>query len=227
MRVPIIVVCLIPLLATGCGSKKQQASEPVVSVPLELDPTEDYELPAWWTNDEQLLHLDEAGRYALYDGLNRYHEPAERGQWWKHSYAAIRLEPYAALSREATRGTISRIDQALRLSLPGLEPMMGLEGPPPVVEDRLVGLWTAEFGTLRLRVDGRYVYSAIPARTRPPATMAGHGGAWRVEDDTIVLRPDSPRMEPVLVRIRETDDAIFLESRDGQLTRQVPIVEGG
>jgi len=227
MRVAMLVVSVTPLLAAACASEKQQEPPPVVSVPLALDPTEDYELPAWWTNGEQLLHLGEANAYALFEGVNRYRRPAQRGHWSQQSYAAIRLEPYAELPREADRGSIRRVGRTLMLSLPGLEPMRGLDGPPPVMEDRLLGWWTAEFGTLRLRDDMRYVYTLAPGPPRPAAAVTKHAGAWRVEDDIVILRPDSAGVGLVLVRIRESGDVISLEAPDGRLARQAPRIEGG
>ncbi|MHC4081860.1 MAG: hypothetical protein ACYTFF_01545 [Planctomycetota bacterium] len=227
MRVAILVVCVLPLVAAGCKSQEQQEPVPAGSTPLELDPTQDYELAAWWTNGKQLLHLGEAGVYALYQGVNRYRKPAERGHWSQQSYAAIRLEPYAELSQDATRGSIRRAGRRLMLDLPGMEPMLGLEDPPPVIEDRLLGRWTAEFGTLRLDDNLRYVYTLNPGRARPPAAVTKHGGRWRVEDDTIILRPDSAGVAPVLVRILETNGVISLEAPGGRLALQAPLIEGG
>ncbi|MHC4129970.1 MAG: hypothetical protein ACYTE6_16000 [Planctomycetota bacterium] len=228
MRVTILlVVCVIPLLVAGCKSEEKQDPPPVVSAPLALDPTEDLELPAWWTNGAELLHLGEADSYALYEGVNRYRKPAQRGHWSQLSYAAIRLEPYEELDHETVRGSIQRVGRTLRLSLPGLDPMRGLDGPPPVMEDRLVGWWTAEFGTLRLNDNMRYVLTLDPEPPRPPAVVTKHAGAWQVEDDIVILRPDSAGVGSVLVRIRESDDVISLEAPDGPLARRAPLIEGG
>ena len=105
--------------------------------------------------------------------------------------------------------------------------MLGLEGPPPVIEDRLLGRWTAEFGTLRLDDDLRYVYTLHPDRARAPAVVTKHGGVWRVADDAVILRPDSAGVAPVMVRILETNGVIRLETPDGQLALQAPLVEEG
>ncbi|MHC4220695.1 MAG: hypothetical protein ACYSU7_19835, partial [Planctomycetota bacterium] len=185
MRTAILVVCMIPLLLAGCGSKSKRQPDPVVASPLKLDPTKAYELPSWWTNGDQLLHLGDAGTYTLYEGINRYRPPAQRGQWWQRNYAAITLEPYAEPSRQTIRGSIRLVDQALVLELPGLELMMGFDSPPLVAEDRLLGPWTAEFGSLRLGADRRYFYSVNPAPTRSPAEVGSHGGAWHVEDEIV------------------------------------------
>jgi hypothetical protein len=227
MRIAIPVVAMLTLFITACESQEKQEPPPVVGTPLELDPTQDYELPAWWTNGEQLLHLGEADTYALYDGVNRYRKPAQRGRWTQLSYAAIRLEPYAQRSQDATRGSIRRVGRRLTLDLPSMEPMLGLEGPPPVIEDRLLGRWTAAFGALRLDDDLRYVYTLNPDRARAPAAVTKHGGAWRVADDAIILRPDSAGVAPVMVRIFESNGVIRLESPDGQLALQAPLVEEG
>ncbi len=70
MRVTILVGSMITLLVAACESQEKQEPPPAVSTPLELDPTQDYELPAWWSNGEQLLHLGEADTYALYVSVN-------------------------------------------------------------------------------------------------------------------------------------------------------------
>ena len=57
--------------------------------------------------------------------------------------------------------------------------------------------------------------------------MTKHGGAWRVADDAIILRPDSAGVAPVMVRIFESNGVIRLESPDGQLALQAPLVEEG
>jgi hypothetical protein len=227
MRVALIVAWMTPLLAAGCASEAKPEPEPAVSTPLELDPTQDYEVAAWWTNGDQLLHLGEGNAYTLYESVNRYRKPAQRGRWSQQSYAAIRLEPYAERPRDAIRGSMRRVGRTLMLSLPGLELMRSIDGPPPVLEDRLLGRWSAEFGTLRLDGDLRYVYTLYPGRARPPAAVTKHGGTWRVEDDAVILRPDSAGVGPVLVRILETNGMILLEAPDGQLAHQAPLVEGG
>jgi len=107
-------------------------------------PTDDYELPQWWTNNEQLLHLHASGAYALYDGTNRYHRPIERGRWAQPGYAALWLEPYAELPREAARASISKSGPLFRLSYRSFAPMVGLEAPPAVLEDRLIGSWQSD-----------------------------------------------------------------------------------
>ena len=60
----------------------------------------------------------------------------------------------------------------------------------------------------------------------PPAALATENGSWRVEDDALVLQPDSSGALPSLVRIHDDRDAFFLETPDGRLERSVPL-EGG
>lgn len=222
------LVWILPLVLAGCSSKQKPVEpEPfAISTPLELDPTDEYDLPSWWTNGEALLHLAADGTYAMYEGINRYHDPVQRGRWWQHSYAAVWLEPYAELSDRKIRTSIRRIDEAFVLEAPGLEPMMALEGPPPVLEDRLLGRWRADFGTLRLDPDLRYVYSTATAGAPQPASLAGHDGAWSIENDSIILRPNSPGLPTMRVRIEQQDDTIVLETADGRFTHDETITEG-
>ncbi len=222
MRFGLLVV-LVPLLA-GCTSTPQQEAQPVASVPLGLDPTEQYELASWWTNGEQLLYLAQSGFYALYEGTNRYRTPAERGKWWQHSYAALLLEPYAELRQPPTRVAIRKIAGERSLWIHELQPMLALDGPPEVLEDRLIGRWSGGLGTLRLDDDTRYVFSPRQALEGAAARLAAHRGSWRVSGNALRLQPDSPIMEPMELAVQDGDEAIVLTSPDGDL-QQTPADE--
>ena len=76
----LLTAVMIALVAAGCASEnKREKQDPLaVSTPLPLDPTDSYEIAVWWTNGKQLLQLTETGVYRLYQGINRYHMPAER-----------------------------------------------------------------------------------------------------------------------------------------------------
>jgi hypothetical protein len=227
MRYIPFALCFVFVTVSGCASKKEAPPPPAVSTPLEFDPTHDYELPSWWTNGEYLLHLDADGGYALYEGVNRYQRPTQRGHWWQQSYAALWLEPYAERAPGRLRSSIRNVDDAYVLNVPDLDPMIGIEAPPPVLEDRLFGGWSGSFGTLLLNRNLRYVFSPGGARPDQPAAVAGHDGVWRVEDDAVILQPDSRGMPAVLVHVRIDDDTIVLETAEGPLARQTPFVEGG
>lgn len=218
------VVVLVPLLA-GCTSTEQQEAQPVVAVPLELDPTDQYELASWWANGEQLLYLAESGFYALYEGTNRYRTPVERGKWWQLSYAALSLEPYAELRQPPTRVAIRKIAGERTLKVHELRPMLALDGPPQVLEDRLIGRWSGGLGTLRLDRDTRYVFSPRRALEGAAARLAAHRGTWRVAGDALRLQPDSPSMEPIELAVQDGDEAIVLTSPDGELRRRPPDAE--
>ena len=218
-------LCLIAivLVTAGCAAQPAEESAVFVSVPLEFDPTERYELAAWWSNGNQLLNLDATGYYALYGDANRFRSPQERGRWWKHSYAALWLEPYDELEREQTRVSIRKVEGELELHVRSLAPLKPLtQGPPEVVEDRLIGFWSGDQGTLQLRSDLRYVFQPQPQPAGPPApaSIGRHQGSWRVRGETLRLWPDSPSMTPIELALEQADESLVLAAGDGNFRQR-------
>lgn len=210
---------LVTVLATGCASsaKKDKQDPLAVSTPLPLDPTHNYEIAEWWSNGKQLLQLSESGVYRLYGGINRYHTPVERGQWTRRNYAAIWIEPYAELPREPARVAIRLVGDELELDVRDLQPMTALDAPPDVIEDQLVGGWTGDPGTLVLTDNLRYSFARSDPRSSGPAKLATEEGGWRVQDDFLLLQPDSRGMPATVVRVHVADDGMYLEAKDGHL----------
>ncbi len=209
---------LIAIVGAGCASDKKDKQDPLaVSTPLPLDPTNTYEIAEWWTNGKQLLQLTETGVYRLYEGINRYRMPIERGQWSRRNYAALWIEPYAELPREPARIPIRLVGDELALEVRTLQPMTALEMPPDVIEDHLIGGWSGDIGSLVLGGDLRYSFSRNETRSSGPAELASEEGGWQVRDDFLVLRPDSSGIRPTVVRVHVNDDGMFLETQDGRL----------
>jgi hypothetical protein len=227
MRPVLIAVAITILGAGGCASNKKQEPPMPASSLLPLDPTESYELSKWWSDGEHLLHLDPSGTYRRYDGNDRYREPAERGRWWQQSYATLWLEPYARLGGRPARVAIRKDGERLALDVPGLRPMTPLPGPPEVIEDRLVGQWSGAGGDLRLGQDLRYWFSPRSAKPGAPAALAGQQGAWTVQEDMLLLQPDSSGLPATLLRIRRQDDTIVLEAPQGALERRPLLPQSG
>lgn len=214
------VIVVMLLLLVGCESTEEtDQAAMMTSIPLQFDPTEKYVLAAWWSNDEQLLHLDRIGFYRLYKGTNRYRGTAERGRWWQHSYAALWLEPYSQLPQDPTRVSIRKSDDGFTIELRDLEEMKALDEPPAVLEDRLIGTWRGAFGRLTLGSDSRYAYSPAAPPQATPAVVAGHQGDWRIQDTMLLLLPDSPAMEPIALSVSATDETAGLRSSAGPLQR--------
>ena len=215
----IVAAALVLIVAVGCESKSKQEEQDLlaVSTPLPLDPTDVPELTEWWTNGTQLLQLSESGVYRLYPGINRYHMPMERGQWTRRNYAALWIEPYAELPRQPARVSIRRVGDELQLDVRNLQPMSSLTVPPEVLEDRLIGNWTGDVGSLRLSADLRYSFSRQGPRRSGPASLGREEGSWQVQDDFLILQPDSRGLRPTFVRVHEADDEMFLETENGRL----------
>ncbi len=214
----LLAAVLIVIVGAGCASDNKDRQDPLgVSTPLPLDPTDTYEIAEWWTNGKQLLQLNETGFYRLYDGINRYHKPVERGLWSRRNYAALWIEPYAELPREPARISIRRVGDELELDVRSLQPMTALETPPDVIEDHLIGGWSGDIGSLVLSADLRYSFSRTETRSSGPAELASEEGGWQVQDDFLVLRPDSRGIRPTVVRVHVNEDGMFLETQDGRL----------
>ena len=207
------------LMLLGCVTTADLMPPVVIHTPLEPDPTDRIELAEWWTNGRQMIQLEDAGTYWRFNSTNRYREPAEHGKWWQQSYAVLWLEPYRERRREAQRVGITKIDGKLALKVGKLEPMLPLEGPPAVPEDRLIGRWQGRFGTLRLGPDRRYAFSPPAPLPDRPATIAGHTGIWRLADETVHLQSDAPNIQPIRLRVRRDGDDLVLATPDGPLRR--------
>ncbi len=217
MRSVLLALALALASVPGCSSSKKQAA--LASRPLlSLDPTEPQELAEWWSDGRRLLFLDPSGTYRLFEGNDRYHEPAERGRWWQQSYASLWLEPYDRLGKRSTRVAIRKDGDALALVVPAVGTLAPLAAPPAVIEDLLMGQWSGAPGDLRLGQDLRYRLSPRAA-SGTAAALGGQQGAWSVEDDLLLLQPDSAGLAPTAIRIRQQDESIILESPSGPLTR--------
>ena len=213
MRRAIACLLILPLATAGCAPREDTQQELFVSAPLDFDPTEEYDLSNWWSNDRQLLLLRDGGSYALFGTTNRYRGPAERGRWWQQTFAALWLEPYAELQRQPRRVSIGKIGGRLALNVGRLESMFAIARPPEVIEDRLIGLWQGAAGHLRLDADGRYALR--PRRDwegsgAGPAAVAGHYGNWRVAGDELMLEPDSPNTQTMTLALQYDEETLEL-----------------
>jgi hypothetical protein len=217
MRRVLLALALALASVPGCSSSRKQAALASPSL-LPLDPTQPQELAEWWSDGKHLLFLDPSGTYRLFEGTDRYHEPAERGRWWQQSYASLWLEPYERLGKRSSRVVIRKDGNGLALDVPAVGTLAPLGGPPAVIEDRLMGQWTGAPGELRLGQDLRYRLSPRAA-SGTVAALGGQQGVWTVEDDTLLLQPDSAGLSPTLIRIRQQDETIILELPSGSLTR--------
>jgi hypothetical protein len=194
-----IWLAALTILSLGaCETQPQADQPPEPPTPLEIDPTERIELAQWWSNGAQLLRLDQAGSYSLYPDNNRYHEPLEVGRWRRGNYVTVWLDPYVTTGRPrpSSRGELRRVDGRLTLDIPASGPrgsidqLIELQRPPTVVEDRMIGEWSGEGGTLLLAADGRYRYSAPFGAGENLGRVAGHDGHWTIESGQVIFQPD-------------------------------------
>jgi hypothetical protein len=119
------------------------------------------------------------------------------------------------------RGTLEMLEGKLVLRLPKSAPLLALAGPPMVIEDELFGTWAnGENGeSIELRRDMRFVYKRR-GDDRQPAMLAGVAGAWRVEGEHLILRPDAATIESMEYAIQRDGEALTLAVNDSTLRRK-------
>ena len=209
---------------TGCEQSGEKLEPPViVARPLDLDPTERIKVDGWWSNDDELLHLEIDGRFVLYPDLNRYSGPAEIGRWHRISYAVVHFEPYDSRPREQLRVAVDRRDGKIVLDVPELAAFTRLAEPPLVAEDELLGAWLCPTGRLLLEDGGHYRHQAVRAQAEP-VTIAGHDGRWSLAGDQLSLDPDPPGMGPYLFILERNGEPTALRGRATRFTRE-PVQE--
>jgi hypothetical protein len=205
-------------LLVGCKPDvdKERNAALNLAAPLELDPTEHYDISRWWSNGKQLLRLDQNSSYALYGSQNRYEKPLERGRWSKQDYATLWLEPYTDLKHERHRVRVTKISGRIAMQVRSLDPMFAIQAPPRAPEDSLIGQWNGPLGTLNLQPDMRYAFVPAPANRRGTAVV-GHSGTWALVNGAPALKPDTPSVPPLQLGLRTADDDIVLLSDQGEL----------
>lgn len=205
--------------------KQFEAEQIVISPPLDHDPTNRDPLSQWWANDTLLLRLDENAAYSLYAGANRYLPPIEHGRWSQQSYAVLWLEPYNTIKVDPRRVSISKVGSRLALTLPSsASPLLALDRPPIVLEDRIVGTWEGELGTLQLMENLRYTLAPRPGDTTvsSPQRNAMRKGNWKIAENQLVLLSDVPGVEPLRLPLTATAASITIAAPEGTLSKVAP-----
>lgn len=214
----LVLLMAVMVLPLGCASTQQA---PAADNRLDFDPTDEYVLFEWWSNGAQLFLLRANGGYELYDGMNRYRTPRERGRWTQTSFATITLEPYMAGDTRVERIEIAMFDNELVLVIRDMAPFFGLRHPPVVLEDRLLGQWNSPMGQLAL--NSRMGYQLLVTSGDSRASGSGHAGRWELRGETLTLRPDDRLIDPVTLQVRVEPGPLELRTTsDGTVWRRPP-----
>jgi hypothetical protein len=220
MMLGVAAATMLALVTVGCETQEETDEAALVRVTkLHLDPVDQYELHAWWSNGTQMLHLREDFSYEVYERPNRYDPPMQRGRWTQHSYAALYVEPYDRLKHERTRITIDRENDHLVLMWPKLDTFEPIDHPPLVREDQLLGSWSSDLGTLVIGSDRSYTFHASQPSAGNGAILVGHTGQWYLEDDRLVLTPAPQSMRPWLMRIADDNASLTRATTEDVFTR--------
>lgn len=207
----LVAIALVGGVA-ACESTDRTEDEPRIHTPLYFDPTEEYDLAEWWTNGNVLLNLRPNYTYAIYLDNNRYKEPVERGQWSQLSYAALQFEPYSLLNARVERIAIDKDSGGeLVLVIPNVTPLAGVDRPPFVLEDLIVGSWIGDAFSINLRENLRYEFQRLRDVPLGETARGAHDGSWELVEDTVILRPDPIALEPILIRTTLGDNQIVLK----------------
>jgi len=217
--VPALVITVFLSGAAGCGGPDRHLPPPIAHTPLALDPMDEWTVSLWWSNGEQLIRFDEVGSYTLYPGLNRYHDPAQRGRWVKDSYARVVLEPYQAHRTERIRVGVDRLDGRIAMMLPGSAPFFAIQGPPLMPEDGLLGTWIGARNELSLTGNRRFRLVHRLNEDGAPLLLKGTEGRWTRTGHELVLEPHSAGMPPMILLIQAHDDGPQLVLDGETLTR--------
>jgi len=196
---------------------------PHMTASVNLDPERPAPIVGWWSNGTQLLDVAPGGAYRLFASQSRYLKPIEVGRWHRQNYAAFWLDPYSARKEQRTRVALSKIDDALVVTVRNFEPMTRSDAPPVAEEDFVIGLWLGAGGSLDLQPTMRYHFVAPqrPSEGRP-VVIASHRGTWHLEGGRVELIPDSPSVATVLFEpIRDAEGRPYMRLRgvEGVLDR--------
>lgn len=220
----VVTLLLTITFFTACNDESV-LPQPVVQTPLVLDPTEDVQIAEWWTNGKQLLHLYADGRYALHGSTNRYESAVERGRWSKGSYAVLWLEPYTT-QHERIRVGIGKVENMLVLNVPKFGVMKPVDQPPIVLEDRVIGVWMSDRGTLQLSQDLHFDFTQRTRSASAGATATGEPnsnfptqGTWRVIGRELELQPLSPAQQTIMLKVSTTGEGVSLIALDSTFRR--------
>ena len=198
---------------------------PQVTATVNLDPERPARVDGWWSNGTQLLEVAPDGAYRLYGTQSRYSKPVEVGRWHRQNYGVFWLDPYTARKEARTRVPLSKVDDALMISVRNFSAMTHLDAPPISEEDFVLGLWVGDGGSLDLQPSMRYRFVAPQRPTEgQPVVISSHRGAWRLRDGRVELVPDSPSVATLLFEpIRDSEGTPYMRLRgvEGTLDRVI------
>ena len=217
----LLLACLLGLLSlvSGCSSSDRLVPEPVVHTPLDIDPTEDIELPAWWVGSDRLIHLGPSGVYTVHANQNRFTPPLERGRWDRTAYLVIRLAPYEPVHALPTELRLAMRSGVLCAQRPGEELLRSSVTPPTVPEDLLVGRWRSETGLLDLAADLTFVMHPrrdLDPEKKPRAFMREHG-TWIYQNGMLVLSRVTPERQIRTIEVHDLVPALQEAANGGSM----------
>ena len=105
---------------------------------------------------------------------------------------------------------LRRHEGEILLDLPNEPPMVKLDEPPGVLEDRLIGTWTGADGALELDPSLGFVL-----RRSAESTAAGCRGRWWLDGTTVRLEPIA-NVPPAWSLDVHTDGSAMSLRRDGE-----------
>lgn len=207
---PILLLAILFFTSAPDDAPTEKSPTPVIVTTLQMDPEKPREIAGWWHGENGLVEVTTDGRYRRWKDLDRFNRPAEVGRWHRENHAVFWLESYALPRNPRQRAALWLEDDILMADLDRRETYRFGEIPPACPADGLIGRWVGTGGSLELREDLTYRWTA--PNSNQPADLGGQRGRWRFGfDDRLHLEPLVNNQSPALVSIRRDDRRAVVE----------------
>lgn len=183
----------------------QNSRQPVIA-PLDFDPAHPEKVEGWWTNGQELMHLETNGAYQMWLSQDRFATPAEVGAWRRSNYVLFDLESYRAKPGTRIRVELVKRDGVTCISRTGMAPLKRVSGPPHIFADDLLGAWVADKEQLVIMENGRYEYRRLGVTSG----ISQHNGIWRTEGESIFLGPDTAAVAGIRLDAEKAPDGTLV-----------------
>jgi hypothetical protein len=183
----------------------QNSRQPAIT-PLDFDPAHPEKVEGWWTNGQELMHLEPNGAYQMWLSQDRFATPAEVGAWRRSNYVLFDLESYRAKPGTRIRVELVKRDGVTCIARTGMAPLKRVSGPPRIFADDLLGAWVADKEQLVIMENGRYEYRRLGVTSG----ISQHNGIWRTEGQSIFLGPDTAAVAAIRLDAEKASDGSWL-----------------
>lgn len=119
LLIPCAIVTLSMALACVAGCRAPEETFTMRDRPVGVDPAYRVDVIGWWSNGQELLHIDRDGGYQLYADSALLDSPLQRGRWEHRTPSRLSLEPYTEIDTEPLNVQVMAVDNEYVLRMPG------------------------------------------------------------------------------------------------------------